>query len=489
MAESEVLERIAGGAVFAIVGTILQKGLQFGLRVALAGVLGATQYGIFILGWTVASFGYTFSMLGLNKGILRFVSQFKGDDPARVRWTIWASVGIGSLSSFASCIFVFTNAEFFAEWLNSTESMLVFRIFAVIIPLWVLTQLGAATLQAFNRIDAQQTSNITRLVLPLGSALIATLIGYSFSVILFATILGAVIALGITIIVYFLTAPVSLQGPRSGSGVNLLSVSVPLFLSGVAYITLSQIDKIFLGIYRTPDVVGVYDTAFIVAAQLTLLFSAASTVFEPLIAEYYHRGDNVELEAGLKSIARLLTLLIGPVGAVMIISAPWLFSLLGESFTGAAIILIILAFHHLTRVVVGPTGEVLQMAGRQNLILADMIGAVFINISLNWLLVPSFGGLGAAVATAASLIILELVVVLQVHWGVGIHPFSRHQAPAAALSVLVITMSIFTYTSWLNFLHGAILLSILTPLLLITGYRIALTDSDKALLNKLVSQQ
>ena len=64
------------------------------------------------------------------------------------------------------------------------------------------------------------------------------------------------------------------------------------------------------------------------------------------------------------------------------------------------------------------------MSGRTKINLVNAVIAAIVNLFLNYLLIPRFGITGAALATGASLIILNILALLEVWVILKIHPYS-----------------------------------------------------------------
>jgi O-antigen/teichoic acid export membrane protein len=91
-----------------------------------------------------------------------------------------------------------------------------------------------------------------------------------------------------------------------------------------------------------------------------------------------------------------------------------LLSIFGPEFTGGRTSLMILALAQLFNVAAGSAGVALTMTGHErDAAVAIGIGSTM-NIILNWLLIPVYAVNGAAMATAASMILWNTLLVLSV---------------------------------------------------------------------------
>jgi O-antigen/teichoic acid export membrane protein len=67
------LRKIAKGAGFVLIGTIIGRAFGYGSRLIIAR-LGASDYGLITLGFAVMSIAATLSLVGIQSGIIRYVS-------------------------------------------------------------------------------------------------------------------------------------------------------------------------------------------------------------------------------------------------------------------------------------------------------------------------------------------------------------------------------------------------------------------------------
>ena len=85
----ESLRRIAKGAGIVLTGTLTGRAFGYGSRLIIAW-LGASDYGLVAIGFAVLSIAATLSMVGMQSGIVRYVSflQGEGEDKGRIKGTI-----------------------------------------------------------------------------------------------------------------------------------------------------------------------------------------------------------------------------------------------------------------------------------------------------------------------------------------------------------------------------------------------------------------
>lgn len=179
--------------------------------------------------------------------------------------------------------------------------------------------------------------------------------------------------------------------------------SFPMFISTTITVFLGWIDSFVLGIYVSDSEIGVYNVAIKIALGASFAMEAINSGLAPKIARLYF--DNNEIE--FKKLVRFSTLLnftvtIGIV-AILIIFNQFLLGLFGEEFKTGFSVLLILSLVHLFNSFMGSAAIIMQMIGYQKQYQNIAILALVLNLGLNFLLIPQFGNVGAALSTAFSL--------------------------------------------------------------------------------------
>jgi len=104
-----------------------------------------------------------------------------------------------------------------------------------------------------------------------------------------------------------------------------------------------------------------------------------------------------------------------------------LLRLFGEGFIAGRQAMLILSVAHLINAASGSVAMALLAVRREHVAATGMGAACAINIILNYLLIPHYGASGAACATAVSMVLWNLIMVVMVLRIVGVNPtlFSR----------------------------------------------------------------
>jgi len=180
-----------------------------------------------------------------------------------------------------------------------------------------------------------------------------------------------------------------------------LSAIIPLTLTDALLIFNMQADLLVLGVFRSAADVGIYRAATLVAVQASIGLAVASEVLAPHIARLYQARDH----AGLRSLVRHAQIGLVVSGALlagfcMLFGRHILVFVFGAAYADGTTALAILAFGQFLAVAAGTGSVLLNMSGHEKDVLWVFALSAATNLAANVLLVPSFGMLGAALATA-----------------------------------------------------------------------------------------
>ena len=205
---------------------------------------------------------------------------------------------------------------------------------------------------------------------------------------------------------------------------QLIRFGVPLVPAGLAIYFMSTADRWFVQYYHGETELGL----FAIGAKFSILMSLAVETFRkawwPVAMDAMHSEDG---PATFRMIARLY-LGVGTAAVVVLTSvSPWLVRwFTAPSYHKAWPLVGILAWQALFYGFFLIASAGIWKAERTYLNLYLMGGAAVVGLVLNWVLVPAYGGVGAALATVvtyffwctASMIVGESLWRVRFSWGV-----------------------------------------------------------------------
>lgn len=191
---------------------------------------------------------------------------------------------------------------------------------------------------------------------------------------------------------------------------TLLKQSWPLVLSGIAVMVYMRIDQIMLGHMLNDKAVGIYTAAVRVSeAWYFIPVAIVGSVFPSLLdAKKTSEARYLEQFQKLYDVLVMIALMVAV--PVTFLSNQIVEMLFGRDYIEAGAIL---SIHIWTAVFVFlgvASGKWFLAENRQLLAFQRVFLGMVVNIALNWMWIPSYGGVGAAVATLISQAVAALLI-------------------------------------------------------------------------------
>lgn len=186
---------------------------------------------------------------------------------------------------------------------------------------------------------------------------------------------------------------------RRHIAVDLLKDCWPLLFSCIIIVVYLRIDQIMLGEMLGSEAVGVYSVAVRLAEVWFFLSAAFYWSFLPgLVAA---RAKNEELfYQRLQKYYNLMTLLAYVIAIPVMFIADWLVpALFGQAYAGAGPILAVLIWANLFIYLENARSAFFNVMNWYRLHLVTVALGAGLNVLLNFLLIPRYGGLGAALSS------------------------------------------------------------------------------------------
>lgn len=189
----------------------------------------------------------------------------------------------------------------------------------------------------------------------------------------------------------------------------MLAYGIYFVPAGLAALVLNWSDRYFLRVYSTLDVVGLYALAYKIAMILTALIEPFVMIWQSQIFVLQQQHDARETYAKVATYF-LATLTATALGLAML--APEIITTMAApSYQSAAVVvpILVVAMVLWSSECVFQVGLLLKGDSRR-LSTARWLAAAA-NIGLNWVLIPTYGMMGAAVATLISFLFSTLLTL------------------------------------------------------------------------------
>lgn len=417
------LVRLAPGA-FAI--NVIGAGLAFGLNLLLARILGVSGYGTYVYVITWINFLMLIVVLGFDTTTLKFVPQYIAKKKLKLAYGY--IVRSKQIALFSSLFFIIAMIGYLQIEKQNLETRIyqVFIIGLALLPIRAIIQLNGKALQALHRL---LLSLAIQVILP--PLLIAAGVIFAFTYLNNKEIMVEMAMLSNLLSALVVVSCLSLYLKRSlaevkvGSGAEFntrkwLTTSLPLMLNSGFYVVLAQGDILIIGYLLNTEQVGFYAAANKIALLVIFVLTAVNAVAAPMISQLYGEGNMQKLQRIVTISARITFTVSLPICLILIVFNESILSMFGEEFTQAGVVLAILASAQVISAITGSVGYILILTDHQNRAVMILAGATVINIALNFILIPIYGIIGAAIATVTSTLIWNILMYISTYRLVGV---------------------------------------------------------------------
>ena len=192
---------------------------------------------------------------------------------------------------------------------------------------------------------------------------------------------------------------------------KIIKKSYPMAISAVSFFFMQSTDIVLLGKFKDFDTVAFYAVAVKLGMVTTLVLQSVTIILAPKIAEIYKLNDQSQLKKIVKDSARLIFMLSVPIIGLLMLFPSFFLSFFGEAYTAATNAFLILLGAQFINTLLGPISIYMNMTGKQNKLHQILLLGFIINLVLNWYLIPLYGMVGAATATAISMVLWKSIAV------------------------------------------------------------------------------
>lgn len=398
--------------------------LGLALAILLARSLGPAGYGVYAFALSLVNLLAVPAQVGLPQLLVREVAKYRYQGEWHLlRGLLRRSNQIAIAFSFALA----TGGAAVAMILSTRADLRTLETFLWALPLIPLIALGnlrGAALRGLKCVIQGQVSELILrpgfLLLLAGTALWFGVLSPSSAIALHALAAGLAFGIASVLLVRYLPTQVAAATPVYETRVWLRSM-LPLSLLAGMQIVNNQIDIVLLSVLTTSEEVGIYRATTQASRLIIFFLIAVNVVIAPYISQLYASGDMERLQRLVTTSARAILAATLPAALSLIIFGEGILKVaFGPEYAPGHIPLAILSAGQLINAAAGSVGLLLNMSGHERDTARGFAVATIINVVLNVLLIPRFGIAGAAIATAASLAIWNILLCRQAWVRIGI---------------------------------------------------------------------
>lgn len=390
------LQNVVSNTAWQFGDNILRMAVGLVVGIWLARYLGPEQFGLFSYALAFVALFAALGNLGLDDIAVRDLVR-DPQDKNQILGTAFLLRLVGGTLSFTAAvatIFVVRPTDGLSQWLVGIIALgAVFQAFNAI-EYWFHSQVQAKY--------AVMAKNCAFLIC---SLLKIFLILTSASLIAFAwTALAEVVIAATGLIVAYLS-----QGHRIRAwqgqieqAFRLLRDSWPLMLSSIVILIYLRIDQVMLGQMAGNEEVGIYSVAVRLAEVWYFIPTAIYWSVFPAIVEAKAADESMFYDR-LQKLYNLMTFTAYAIAVPVTLIAQWLVpTLFGDAYARAGLMLAVLIWSNVFSALEMARSSFLTVMNWTRLYLLTVSLGCAVNIGLNYILIPLYGGMGAVWASLAA---------------------------------------------------------------------------------------
>ncbi len=388
--------RTARDSLIVLTGNLLTAGLGFIAMIIISRTLGPSQFGVFSVVIAVMTMVVGLADMGIGTGLVRFASFYLKADRKRAELMLGTSFDVEVLISLFILVLGMVFANPLSQLISPNRDLtLALR----------LAFLGAAAMsmgsyivavfqswQAFIKLFFYSVAgNVLKLMLVLFLLFLGRF--QTINVItVYALVPFAALVLGMLLIPRdFLKGQQT--GDKRSTFLQLFHFSKWIMLSYLANTVVTRIDVLILNHYRGTEEVGIYAVAYQLSQVFPLIMGSLITVLLPQVSKLTAKQEFIGFIK--KSLTMSLAIVVGLV-PVFIFAGLVITLIFGAEYAASSGIFRILFINFMINIICNPIGTVVFALNRPMVTTYTNFFQMVISIAGNLLLVPLYGGYGAA---------------------------------------------------------------------------------------------
>lgn len=407
------------GSALLVLGRILTLLLTTATQIIIVRALTKEDYGAFAYALALAAAGRTLMSLGQGKLLSRFMATYEEQrDYNRMFGAMFLAAGTIAVTSTLSlsALFLFSDA-LISTAVRDPATVQVVLILIFLAPLEALDQVFVSLFAVFSKPRAIFFRKyLLTPGLRLGVVLALTLSGAGLTFLALGYVITAVVGIGI----YLALLGTVLRERDLLKHLSLRRVvlpykavfafSFPLITGELVLLSLNVGGVLVLGYHYSAEEVAGYRAVFNPARLNTAVLGAFVTLFLPMAARLFARGDIDGLRRGYWHTAAVVAVLTFPIFALTgPLATETAVALFGERYAESGVVLAWLSVGYYISVVLGFNAFTLQVCGRIRYLVGVNVFVAVLNIGLSVLLVRPLAAVGIAIANCVALLVQNLL--------------------------------------------------------------------------------
>jgi O-antigen/teichoic acid export membrane protein len=423
-----VSQRVLSGLGWSTAGRFVALPAGAAANVLIARTLQPGDVGAYFVIVNLVAIVALISMLGLNQGVVRGVSEaMTRGRPAAAGGVVKTSLKLTAVASLAlGIVYLLAGHAVGQHLFGSTSIANATAWMALFIPLTAFRLLVPEAFRGLNDIKWATILGDAATNLTLAVALAAIVVGGWHTSLTQVLVISIVLAAVLVVLsTGRLGNKVRPLGVDPGGARTLLWISLPLLATNLSWSLMVQIDTILLGAFRSGADVAYYVAGSRLAALLLVPLLIGMSFMAPLITELWTQGRLQDLERLLRVTAAATGLASGLGLLALALLGPWALTFLfGDYYRRGGTVLLVLAASSFLTSMGGYCGLALMMAGEQMAAMLITVFVAVVTIAGTAVAADTAGALGVAIAMACGVTLQNVLtfVAVRVRLGIWAYP-------------------------------------------------------------------
>jgi O-antigen/teichoic acid export membrane protein len=419
-------KNILGPGLISLVIKLAGAVLAYGMIVAFAHLMTAEEYGRFAFGLNLAIIASTIAGIGFSTGIMRYWPKYTvAHDDAGAHGVVllgYRACLTGGAAIIGAALFGSLIARGFNTNVQVTEYVAIACLgFAICVGDFSTSLLRA---QGSTVVSMLPRDVLWRIFSVLGAGVVFWFgIAISGPLALIVCAVALAFLTGWQVLTVKKTIAATLSSSESRNDWKVIRSSLlPLWASGIVFAMIQQFDVVIVGSLLGNANAGAYFAAQKTAMLLSLVLIAAGLVSAPTMAALYHSGKRDELQRLCRNLAGVIAVITAAGLVVLIFIGKSLLALFDPLFVSAYPVLLIVSVGTMIDAIAGPTAYLMQMTSYERPYLRIMTVCYVLVLFAQFLLVPLYGSIGAAIASTGGVIVWNLWAIILLRREAGLDP-------------------------------------------------------------------
>lgn len=450
------------------VGIFLSKIATYLYKVVVARTFGQEIYGLFSLATMISILFASVLSLGLQSGLLRYISFYRGsNEPEKIKSIFKFSLVITLFVSVAGAVALFLLSDFISvTFFHTSELALLIKWFAVFIPIFVFSGLFHVITIAYEKVGwysfigniLSPTMQLIFLVIFIFLGLKTEALALSYNLGFFVILVSSFLVCKYGIKTIF-GKTILEKKERTNLSKKLLSYSWPIMFLGFLSYLFSWIDSFTIGYFENASEVGLYNAAVPISFFLLIVQGLFLQLFLPIITKEYSKKNFKLIKNLSKQVGKWIFVFNLPLLIIMVFFPGAVINLLfGSEYIQAENALRFLSIGMFFHSIFLISENLLSMVGKSKIILFNLLIASVVNVTLNIVLIPKYGINGAAFSTMLSYILWGFLSMFIAKHYTSIVPLKTNMSKVILVAIIP--------TAILFYVRSIIAINLLSLLLL-----------------------